>query len=86
MKIKFISQARVQSPTFAVFASNVDLCTESYKRYVENCIRARFPFTGTPIRLIVTDPPTKTTVHSGSRKFKRPLPASSKRPTKTASN
>jgi hypothetical protein len=50
MKIKFISQARVQSPTFAVFASNVDLCTESYRRYVENCIPERFPFTGTPIR------------------------------------
>merc|ERR1712137_1076814 len=64
MKIKFITQARVQSPTFALFATNCDLCTDSYRRYVENCIRARFPFTGTPLRLIVTDNPTKRSVTS----------------------
>lgn len=80
MKVKFITQARVQSPTFALFATNCDLCTESYKRYVENCIRARFPFTGTPLRLIITDNPSKRSVTSRpkSRKFKSPLPENAK--------
>merc|ERR1712137_107003 len=61
-KIKFMTQARVHAPTFALFASNGHLCTDSYKRYIENTIRAKHPFTGTPIRLIVTDPPKKSSV------------------------
>lgn len=68
-----MSQARVQSPTFAIFATNISKCTDGYKRYIENCMRAKFPFTGTPIRLIVTDPPRKSSAVTNSRKFKKPL-------------
>lgn len=52
LRIFFGSQVDVSPPTFVIFVNDVELVHFSYQRYLENQIRAYFPFTGTPIRLI----------------------------------
>ena len=72
--IKFVTQARVQSPTFVLFAANDDLCTPTYLRYIEARIREKYPFTGTPLRFIVNPVATKRNPKKiTSRRFKKPL-------------
>eukprot|EP01119_Soliformovum_irregulare_P017561 TRINITY_DN5241_c0_g1_i3.p1 TRINITY_DN5241_c0_g1~~TRINITY_DN5241_c0_g1_i3.p1 ORF type:complete len:623 (-),score=159.72 TRINITY_DN5241_c0_g1_i3:139-1887(-) len=39
-------------PTFEFFVNDVDLVHWSYKRFLENEIRRRYPFTGSPIRFV----------------------------------
>ncbi|MFM7581943.1 MAG: ribosome-associated GTPase EngA, partial [Caldilinea sp.] len=39
-------------PTFVIFVNDKDLVHFSYERYLENRIRAHYPFEGTPIQLI----------------------------------
>lgn len=54
LKFRFISQALVGGgPAFIFFVNKPDLATESYMRFIESCIRREYPFTGTPLRLIV---------------------------------
>ena len=52
VKLYYATQAAVAPPTFIVFVNNRELVHFSYARYLENRIRASFPFEGTPIRLI----------------------------------
>jgi len=59
MKIKYITQISMSVPCFVIFATNVDLMTEVYQRYLENAIRKHYPFTGTPIRLLFKNAPKK---------------------------
>jgi len=42
----------VAPPTFVFFARHADQVHFSYKRFLENQLRAEFGFDGTPIRLI----------------------------------
>lgn len=51
-RIYYSTQAAIKPPTFTLFVNNFELFQESYKRYLENKIRASFGFTGTPIKLI----------------------------------
>ncbi len=51
IKIKFITQVKVNPPVFIFFANEPQLVTETYKRYLENRIRERFGFSGAPITL-----------------------------------
>ncbi|MFP4323415.1 MAG: ribosome biogenesis GTPase Der [Anaerolineales bacterium] len=51
LKIYYASQVRVDPPVFLFHINDRKLLHLSYERYLENSIRAEFPFTGTPIRL-----------------------------------
>lgn len=47
--LKYVVQTDSNPPWFVVYGSNLGLLHFSYKRYLENCFRAAFDFTGTPI-------------------------------------
>ncbi|NLV74264.1 MAG: ribosome biogenesis GTPase Der [Chloroflexi bacterium] len=53
-KLRFYygSQASSNPPTIVFFVNDTELVHFSYQRYLENQIRERYPFEGTPIRLI----------------------------------
>jgi GTP-binding protein len=51
LKIRYATQPAVKPPTFVLFVNNPELMHFSYARYLENCLRKRFGFEGTPIRL-----------------------------------
>ncbi len=51
-KIFYATQVAVAPPTFVIFCNDPSLLHFSYKRYLENRIRAEWGFLGTPIRLI----------------------------------
>ncbi|MBQ9080044.1 MAG: ribosome biogenesis GTPase Der [Clostridia bacterium] len=53
LKIYYMTQASVAPPTFVIFCNNAELFHFSYQRYIENCLRATFGFSGTPIKLII---------------------------------
>ncbi len=52
VKIYYATQVSVAPPTFIVFVNNEKFLHFSYKRYIENCFRKAFKFTGTPIHFI----------------------------------
>lgn len=54
-KIYYITQVSVRPPTFIVFVNNKELMHFSYVRYIENHLRKKFNFNGTPIRIIVRE-------------------------------
>jgi GTPase len=49
VKIRYISQVKVNPPTFVMFSNKVKKLHFSFERFIENRIRERFPFPGTPI-------------------------------------
>jgi GTPase len=51
-KILYATQVAVAPPTFVIFVNDPELVHFSYRRYLENRIRAAYGFLGTPIRLI----------------------------------
>jgi len=53
LKIYYMTQASVAPPTFILFCNDAELFHFSYQRYIENCLRQTFGFSGTPIRLII---------------------------------
>ena len=55
LKIYYITQAKIQPPTFVLFVNNEELLKDSYKRYLENKLREVFGFFGTPIRISVRE-------------------------------
>ena len=55
LKIKYVTQFGVSPPTFAFVVNESELMHFSYKRYLENCIRKAFDFSGTPIKLVVRE-------------------------------
>lgn len=52
LKIYYANQVAVQPPTFVLFVNDPKFMHFSYKRYLENCLRDRFGFEGTPIHII----------------------------------
>lgn len=52
-KIKYITQASTNPPTFVLFVNDAKLINFSYKRYLENRFRERVDFSGTPINLVI---------------------------------
>ncbi len=52
LRIYYGTQVGIEPPTFVIFVNDPELVHFSYERYLENQIRAYYPFTGTPIRLI----------------------------------
>ena len=51
LKINYATQTGVNPPTFVLFVNESALMHFSYKRYLENCIRNAYDFSGTPIYL-----------------------------------
>ncbi len=51
-KILYATQVAVAPPTFVIFVNDPEIVHFSYKRYLENRIRAAYGFLGTPIRLV----------------------------------
>ena len=51
LRLYYGTQVDVAPPTFAFFVNDPDLVHFSYARYLENQIRKRYEFLGTPIRL-----------------------------------
>ena len=51
VKIKYVTQLPVFTPTFAFFCNLPQYVKDPYKRYLENRMREKFDFTGVPIRL-----------------------------------
>jgi len=54
-KIFYATQVGIAPPTFVVFVNDPAIIHFSYKRYLENRIRAEYGFLGTPIRLILRE-------------------------------
>lgn len=54
-KIKMVSQVDVSPPKFIFFVNNADAFHFSYKRYMENKLREKYNFFGTPISIDVRD-------------------------------
>jgi len=52
VKIYYITQASTAPPTFVLFTNQVRRLHFSYERFLENRLRARFEFLGTPIRFL----------------------------------
>ncbi|MHB9133255.1 MAG: ribosome biogenesis GTPase Der [Armatimonadota bacterium] len=55
LKIYYVTQVRVQPPTFVLFVNNPELVHFSTERFLENQIRQRFSLEGTPIRIKVKE-------------------------------
>lgn len=55
LKIRFVTQADENPPLFVFFVNEANLMHFSYKRYLENCLRKAYDFSGTPIRLVVRE-------------------------------
>jgi len=55
LRIYYATQPRVSPPTFLFFVNDERLVHFSYRRYLENQIRSRYPFEGTPLRLSFRD-------------------------------
>lgn len=51
LRIYYATQASVEPPTFVLFVNEPELAHFSYLRYLENQLRRRHPFVGTPIRI-----------------------------------
>jgi GTP-binding protein len=52
IRIKYVTQlGKAKVPTFLFFTNHPQHVQESYKRYLENQLRANFNFTGTPVNL-----------------------------------
>ena len=51
-KIFYATQVAIAPPTFVFFARHADQVHFSYRRFLENQIRAEFGFDGTPVRLV----------------------------------
>jgi GTP-binding protein len=73
-KLFYATQAAVAPPTFVFFASDASSVHFSYRRYLENRLRDKFGFDGTPIRLVFRD---RTSVKLPRRKKLRSAPVAS---------
>jgi GTPase len=68
VKIFYITQATTAPPTFVLFTNQLKPLHFSYQRFLENQLRAKFDFTGTPIRF------TQRLKKRGSRQRERRAP------------
>jgi GTPase len=53
LKLRYMTQANVRPPTFALFASKPGELPESYRRYLVNAMREDFDLPGVPIRVML---------------------------------
>jgi GTP-binding protein len=53
IKIKFITQLPVKTPSFAFFCNLPQYIKDPYKRFLENKLRSHFKFTGCPVNIFL---------------------------------
>jgi GTP-binding protein len=53
IKLYYGTQVRSDPPTFMIYCNNPKLAHFSYMRFLENQIREEYPYTGTPIRIVM---------------------------------
>jgi GTP-binding protein len=53
LRIYYGTQVRSDPPTFMLFVNDPKIAHFTYLRYIENQLRIEYPFTGTPIRLVL---------------------------------
>ncbi len=53
IKVYYATQVSTKPPTLVLFVNDTESMHFSYKRYLENRIRERFDFEGTPLRIIL---------------------------------
>ena len=70
-KIFYATQVGVAPPTFVVFVNDPEIVHFSYKRYLENQIREKYGFLGTPIRLILRQRESEEAARATSRPRRR---------------
>jgi GTP-binding protein len=51
VKIKYVTQLPIYTPAFAFFCNLPQYVKEPYRRFLENRMREKFDFTGTPVRI-----------------------------------
>jgi GTPase len=66
VKIRYITQVRVNPPTFIMFSNKYHKLHFSFERFVENRIREKFPFPGTPL---IIKQRIKAIARKGAEKF-----------------
>ena len=53
LKLRYMAQANIRPPTFALFASKPGELPDSYRRYLVNLLREKFDLPGVPIRMML---------------------------------
>lgn len=53
IKVYYATQVKSKCPTFVLFVNDTECLHFSYYRYLENRLRERFDFTGTPLNLVL---------------------------------
>ena len=53
LRLRFMSQATIRPPTFALFASKPGELPDSYRRYLVNLLRTDFDLPSVPIRMML---------------------------------
>ncbi len=53
LRLRYMTQANIRPPTFALFSSKPGDLPDSYRRYLVNLIREEFDLPGTPIRVML---------------------------------
>lgn len=51
VKISYVTQVNTEPPAFVIFSNYPAGIRDSYIRYIERCLRERFSFAGTPVRI-----------------------------------
>ncbi len=51
LRMHYVTQTGTKPPTFTFFVNHTDMVNDTFRRYIENRMRAAFDFKGTPIRL-----------------------------------
>lgn len=67
LSLKYATQAASETPTFVLFVNDVNLLHFSYRRYLENRIRARYGFAGNPIRIALRQEGARARSHGGAQ-------------------
>lgn len=53
LRMYYGTQVRSDPPTFLVYCNDPKLAHFTYIRFIENCVRKEYPFSGTPIRIVM---------------------------------
>jgi GTP-binding protein len=53
LRLRYMTQANIRPPTFALFASKPGDLPDSYRRYLTNQLRTSFDLPGVPIRMML---------------------------------
>jgi GTP-binding protein len=53
VRIHYLTQGRIEPPTFIVWANHPEYVDSAYRRFLQNQLRKRYGFLGTPVRIIV---------------------------------